>query len=91
MEKSAFPRYCGVIYKCFSHSLSPENYLQVSESGWYENFREYGLDGYVTIHAVWDHKGNKVFAYGEGEDQPELDREQIKQALLTTIPWEKRK
>ncbi|KUJ22317.1 FAD/NAD(P)-binding domain-containing protein [Mollisia scopiformis] len=62
--------------------------LAMKEAGCYEKFREYGRGGEATIHAVWDHLGNKVFTHGEGVDSPELDREQIKQALLTTIPEE---
>jgi 2-polyprenyl-6-methoxyphenol hydroxylase-like FAD-dependent oxidoreductase len=63
--------------------------LAMQEAGCYEKFREFGRDGPFTIHQCWDHKGNKSFSWGRGEDQPELDREQIKQALLTTIPEEK--
>jgi 2-polyprenyl-6-methoxyphenol hydroxylase-like FAD-dependent oxidoreductase len=61
----------------------------MQEAGCYEKFRELGRDGPFTIHQCWDHKGNKSFKWGQGEDQPEMDREQIKQALLTTIPKEK--
>ncbi|KAK2624391.1 hypothetical protein QTJ16_006341 [Diplocarpon rosae] len=62
--------------------------LAMKEAGCYEKLREYGRSGDATIHQVWDSQGNKAFEWGEGEDQPELDREQIKQALLTTIPKE---
>jgi 2-polyprenyl-6-methoxyphenol hydroxylase-like FAD-dependent oxidoreductase len=63
--------------------------LAMQEAGCYTKFREFGRSGDASIHQVWDHKGNKSFKWGEGADQPELDREQIKQALLTTIPSEK--
>ena len=38
------------------------------------------------IHRVWTHDGNHVFSWGEGGDKPELDRFQIKKALLTVVP-----
>lgn len=59
------------------------------QAGAWDEFRKYGRLGEATIHQVWDHKGNKVFAWGEGKDKPELDRFQIKTALLTVVPDEK--
>lgn len=64
------------------------------EAGCYAEMRKYGRLGDATIHRVWDHEGHQVFSWGEGRDAPELDRTQIKAALLTTIPedkilWEK--
>lgn len=56
------------------------------QAGVWDEFRKYGRLGEATIHQVWDHKGNKVFAWGEGKDKPELDRSQVKAALLSVIP-----
>ncbi|TVY68929.1 Monooxygenase asqM [Lachnellula suecica] len=63
--------------------------LAMQEAGCYEKFKEYGRDGDFTIHQLWTDQGENIAKWGEGEDQPELDREEIKQALLTTIPKEK--
>lgn len=63
--------------------------LAMQEAGCYEKFRSHGRVGDATIHQVWDHEGNKVFNWGDGEDEPEMDREEIKQSLLTTIPEDK--
>ena len=59
------------------------------EAGCYEEFKRHGRLGNATIHRVWDNNGNIVFAWGEGRDAPEIDRFQLKRALLTTIPEEK--
>jgi 2-polyprenyl-6-methoxyphenol hydroxylase-like FAD-dependent oxidoreductase len=59
------------------------------EAGYFEEFKRYGRSGDATIHWVCDHNGNKVFSWGEGRNAPDLDRHEIKQALLTTIPEEK--
>jgi 2-polyprenyl-6-methoxyphenol hydroxylase-like FAD-dependent oxidoreductase len=59
------------------------------EAGCFEAFQKYARGGDATIHQVWDHKGNKVFSWGHDHDSPELDRNEIKKALLTSIPEEK--
>ena len=64
-------------------------HVALEQAGCYAEFRRYGRLGPATIHQVWDHKGSKFFAWGEGKDAPELDRFQIKKALLTTVPDEK--
>lgn len=61
----------------------------MKEAGCYEKFREYGRGGEASIHAIWDHLGNRMFAFGHGDDAPEIDREQIKEVLLGVIPGEK--
>ena len=61
----------------------------MKEAGCFEEMRKYGRLGATTVAQVWDHKGNKVFSWGEGRDAPEVDRYNIKKALLTTIPDEK--
>lgn len=58
----------------------------MEQAGCYAEFRKYGRLGPATIHQVWAHSGHEVFAWGEGKDAPELDRFQIKKALLTTVP-----
>lgn len=56
------------------------------QAGCYEEFRKYGRTGPATIHQVWDHLGHQSFNWGTGKDKPELDRFEIKKALLTVIP-----
>jgi 2-polyprenyl-6-methoxyphenol hydroxylase-like FAD-dependent oxidoreductase len=95
LERAGF-KY--IIYERSAHDVPPRGgcldlhvesgQLAMKEAGCYEKFREFGRGGEASIHALWDHMGNKVWAYGEDVDSPELDREQIKQALLTTIPKE---
>jgi 2-polyprenyl-6-methoxyphenol hydroxylase-like FAD-dependent oxidoreductase len=63
--------------------------LAMQEAGCYDKFREFGRAGDATIHVVWNAAGEKLTTLHEGEDQPELDRDQIKQALLSVIPEEK--
>jgi 2-polyprenyl-6-methoxyphenol hydroxylase-like FAD-dependent oxidoreductase len=58
-------------------------------AGCFEEFERYARGGDATIHQVWDHNGNKVFAWGHDHDSPELDRDKIRKALLTVIPEEK--
>ena len=55
------------------------------EAGCFDEMRRYGRLGDATEAWVWDHKGNKIDSWGKGRDAPEVDRSQIKQALLTTI------
>ena len=59
------------------------------EAGCFDEMRKYGRLGDATVAWVWDHRGNKISSWGEGRDAPELDRHQIKKALLSTIPEEK--
>jgi 2-polyprenyl-6-methoxyphenol hydroxylase-like FAD-dependent oxidoreductase len=59
------------------------------EAGCFDLMRKYGRLGEATEAWVWDHKGNRVNSWGKDRDAPELDRWQIKDALLTTIPPEK--
>lgn len=59
------------------------------EAGCFDLMRKYGRLGDATESWVWDHKMNKLKSWGKGRDAPELDRSQIKAALLTTIPSEK--
>lgn len=59
------------------------------EAGCFGKFKKHGRLGDATVHRVWDNEGNVVFAWGEGRDAPEIDRFQLKQALLTTIPEDK--
>lgn len=47
---------------------------------------KYGRRGEANIHQVWTHDGQKSFAFGEGEDIPEMDRHEIKKAFLTVVP-----
>lgn len=63
--------------------------LAFEKAGVTAEFRRYGRTGPATIHQVWDHLGNKPFEWGRGKDQPEIDRFQIKKALLSAIPDEK--
>lgn len=64
-------------------------HLAFEMAGAYKEFRKYGRTGPYTIHQVWDHRGNQAFAWGDGVDSPELDRFQIKKALLTVVPEKK--
>ncbi|CAM1509551.1 Fc.00g032900.m01.CDS01 [Cosmosporella sp. VM-42] len=59
------------------------------EAGCFDLMRKYGRLGDATEAWVWDPQGNKMGSWGKGRDAPELDRYQIKLALLTTIPPEK--
>lgn len=61
----------------------------MQEAGCFAEMKRYGRLGDATIHKVWSHEGKQVFAWGEGRDAPELDRSEIKAALLTTIPKSK--
>ncbi|KAK0105033.1 hypothetical protein ONS95_004599 [Cadophora gregata] len=91
-ERSGFSY---VVYERSAHDVPPRGgcldlhpgtgQLAMEEAGCYEKFKEFGRVGDYTVHQVWSPQGEKVFKWGVGEDQPELDREQIKQALLTTI------
>lgn len=56
------------------------------EAGCFDEMEKYGRRGEATVHSVYDHHGNKISSWGEGHDSPELDRHDIKKALLTTIP-----
>ena len=58
-------------------------------AGCYLEFRKYARGGPATIHQVWDSNGNLPFAWGEGKDSPEMDRFDIKRALLTVVPDQK--
>ncbi|KAK5061071.1 hypothetical protein LTR84_007612 [Exophiala bonariae] len=58
----------------------------MKEAGCFDKMNKYGRRGDATIHTVFDPAGTKVATWGEGHDKPELDRGQIKAALLTTIP-----
>jgi 2-polyprenyl-6-methoxyphenol hydroxylase-like FAD-dependent oxidoreductase len=69
------------------HSDSGQRAMKAA--GCFEEFQKYARGGDATISQVWDHKGNKVFSWGHDYDSPELDRDQIKKALLTAIPEEK--
>ena len=59
------------------------------EAGCFDEMRKYGRLGDATEAWVWDHNGNRIDSWGKDRDAPELDRHQIKLALLTTIPPEK--
>lgn len=61
----------------------------MKEAGCYEEFRECGRGGEASVHAIWDHLGREAFAFGHGDDSPEIDREQIKSVLLGVIPEKK--
>ncbi|PVH74908.1 hypothetical protein DL98DRAFT_593666 [Cadophora sp. DSE1049] len=54
----------------------------MEEAGCYEKFIEYGREIYYTIYQAWTAQGEKVFSWSVGEDQPELDREQIKKGKV---------
>lgn len=59
------------------------------EAGCFDLMRQLGRLGDATESWVWSHKGEKINSWGKGRDAPELDRADIKKALLTTIPPEK--
>lgn len=63
--------------------------IVLKEAGCFEEFKKYARDGDATIHWVWDHQGNKLFAFGEGRDSPEIDRNQLKRVLMSSIPEHK--
>jgi 2-polyprenyl-6-methoxyphenol hydroxylase-like FAD-dependent oxidoreductase len=63
--------------------------IALKEAGCFEEFKKYARGGYATIHSMWDHKGNKLLAFGEGRDSPEIDRWQLRRVLLSSIPKEK--
>ena len=56
------------------------------EAGVYAEFQKHARGGSSSVHAVFDHHCNQVFSWGEGRDSPEIDRHEIKAALLTGIP-----
>ena len=55
------------------------------EAGCFDEMRKYGRLGDATEAWVWSHTGEKIDSWGKGRDAPELDRYQIKLALLTTV------
>jgi len=59
------------------------------EAGVFDEFKKYGRYGDATIHRLVDHKGNRLFDFGEGRDAPEVDRWALRKVLLTGIPKEK--
>ncbi|ENH66720.1 hypothetical protein FOC1_g10007367 [Fusarium oxysporum f. sp. cubense race 1] len=59
------------------------------EAGVYDEFKKNSRDGDATIHLLYDHQGNKLLAFGEGRDAPEIDRWQLRNVLLTGIPKHK--
>lgn len=63
--------------------------IVLKEAGCFEEFKKYERGGDATIHWVWDHQGNKLFAFGEGRDSPEIDRNQLKRVLMSSIPEHK--
>lgn len=88
-----------VVYEKYGRDTTPlggcldmhkgSGHTAFEQAGCYAEFRKYGRLGPATIHQVWDYAGNQPFAWGEGVDSPELDRFQIKKALLTVVPDEK--
>lgn len=58
----------------------------MKEAGCWAEMEKYGRRGDATVHWVFDHLGNRFASWGEGHDAPELDRYDIKRALLTTVP-----
>ncbi|CRG87549.1 3-(3-hydroxy-phenyl)propionate/3-hydroxycinnamic acid hydroxylase [Talaromyces islandicus] len=69
------------------HRSSGQHALK--EAGCFEEFKKYARGGYATIHSLWDHRGNKLFSFGEGRDSPEIDRSQLQRTLLSVIPKSK--
>ncbi|KAF3395648.1 Tetracycline resistance protein from transposon [Talaromyces pinophilus] len=63
--------------------------IVLKEAGCFEEFKKYARCGDATVHWVWDHQGNKLFAFGEGRDSPEIDRNQLKRVLMSSIPENK--
>jgi 2-polyprenyl-6-methoxyphenol hydroxylase-like FAD-dependent oxidoreductase len=61
----------------------------IKEAGLFEEFKKYGRYGDATIHKLFNHKGEKVFEFGEGRDAPEIDRWALRKVLLSGIPKEK--
>ncbi|KAL4880382.1 hypothetical protein BJY04DRAFT_228659 [Aspergillus karnatakaensis] len=59
------------------------------EAGVFAEFKKHSRTGDATIHRLYNHKGEQVFAFGEGRDAPEIDRWAIRKVLLTGIPDEK--
>lgn len=61
----------------------------LKEAGCFEEFKKYGRGGFATIAQIHDDQCNKVFAFGENRDSPEIDRSQLRKVLLTSIPEHK--
>ncbi|GKZ27196.1 hypothetical protein AbraIFM66951_005121 [Aspergillus brasiliensis] len=55
--------------------------IALKAAGCFEEFKKYARGGYATIHSVWNHRGEKVC-----RDSPEIDRAQLRRALLSSIP-----
>jgi 2-polyprenyl-6-methoxyphenol hydroxylase-like FAD-dependent oxidoreductase len=58
------------------------------EAGCFDEMRKLGRLGAATVAQVWDYQGNKSFSWGEDRDAPELDRGDIRKALLTSVSEE---
>ena len=63
--------------------------ILLKEAGCFEEFKRYARGGPATVHSLLDHKGNKVVTFGEGRDSPEIDRTQLRQVMLSSIPKDK--
>ena len=63
--------------------------VAIKEAGCFEEFKKHARWGSATTHWIWTHQGERLFAWGEGRDSPEIDREQLKQTLLTGFPEHK--
>lgn len=61
----------------------------LKEAGCFEEFKKHGRGGFATIAQIHDEHCNKVFAFGENRDSPEIDRSQLRKVLLTSIPEHK--
>ncbi|KAH7178900.1 hypothetical protein DER46DRAFT_495439 [Fusarium sp. MPI-SDFR-AT-0072] len=59
------------------------------EAGVFDEFKKNSRDGDATIHLLYDHRGNKLLAFGEDQDSPEIDRWQLRNSLLTGSPKDK--
>ncbi|KAF4171097.1 hypothetical protein CNMCM8927_003668 [Aspergillus lentulus] len=88
-----------VIYECSAEDTPPRGrcldihrssgQIALKEAGCFEESKKYARGGHATIHSMWDHKGNKLLAFGEGRDSPEIDRWQLRRVLLSSVPKEK--
>ncbi|KAM0263172.1 hypothetical protein ACHAQJ_001327 [Trichoderma viride] len=62
--------------------------LALKEAGLFDEFKKYARYE-DTVFTVANQQGERVFQVGQGRDAPELDRIQLRQILLDSIPKEK--